>query len=334
MNPIKSVAKDDSKPEPKVLDLLRQRIRAYHYSIRTEDAYVQWVKRFIWFNEHKHPNLMGKVEIENFLVHLANQGFMSGSSQNQALAALLFFYKQVLGFPAEQFNDILRAKRKTKLPTVLAKQEVERLLDGLEGVIALMAHLLYGTGMRLMECVRLRVQDIDFELNQIMVRNGKGSKDRVTMLPTRLKASLKSQIQSVSQLHQQDKQKGYGEVYLPYALEKKFPYASRELGWQYLFPAQRLSLDPRTQRVRRHHIDEKLLQRQIKLAAIACNLNKHVTPHALRHSFATHLLQAGYDIRTVQELLGHSDVRTTMIYTHVLNQGGKGVISPLDRLDT
>ena len=316
---------------PKLMDLARNRIRAQHYSIRTEHAYLQWIKRFILFHHKQHPDTMGKSEIESFLTYLAYQ-HSSAATQNQALSALLFLYKQVLQRPESEFSDIIRAKKSQHLPTVLSVLEVQQIFSHLNGLMELIAQLLYGTGMRLMECMRLRIQDVDFQLNQIIIRNGKGSKDRVTLLPNRLIDGLQQQVKYVKNMHTKDIAHGYGSVYLPDALAKKYPYAAKELAWQYLFPADSLSIDPRSGNKRRHHLDEHLVQRYIKRAAQQSNINKPVSPHTLRHSFATHLLQSGYDIRTIQELLGHSDVRTTMIYTHVLNKGGKGVISPLDRV--
>lgn len=315
-----------------ILEQLRDRLRAKHYSIRTEQAYIQWVKRFIVFHNKRHPSNMGKPEIEAFLTWLATEKNMAAASQNQAASALIFFYKEIMNYPLSELEDVLRAKETTRLPTVLSVLETQKILEQMTGLAGLMTQLLYGTGMRLMECVRLRIKDIDFENHTITIRNGKGNKDRVTILPSSLTSPLKSHLEVVKQNHGLDIQKGYGKVYLPDALERKYPYANQELGWQYVFPAAKLSMDPRSELIRRHHIDEKMLQRYVKQAAITAKVYKPVTPHTFRHSFATHLLQSGYDIRTVQELLGHSDVRTTMIYTHVLNKGGKGVISPLDRL--
>ena len=308
---------------PKLMDLARNRIRAQHYSIRTEQAYLQWIKRFILFHNKQHPEAMGKSEIESFLTYLAYQ-HSSAATQNQALSALLFLYKQVLQRPESEFNDIIRAKKSQHLPTVLSVLEVQKIFSHLNGLMELIAQLLYGTGMRLMECMRLRVQDVDFQLNQIIIRNGKG------YFPLHSESAAK--VKYVKNMHTKDIAHGYGNVYLPDALAKKYPHAAKELAWQYLFPADTLSIDPRSGNKRQHHLDEQLVQRYIKQAAQQSNINKPVSPHTLRHSFATHLLQSGYDIRTIQELLGHSDVRTTMIYTHVLNKGGKGVISPLDRV--
>lgn len=322
----------NTESSPKLLEVIQNRLRAEHYSIRTELAYLQWIKRFILFHHKQHPQQMtGVPEIEQFLIYLATQQHVTASTQNQALSALLFLFKKILGRPTSDFEQVLRAKKSHHLPTVLSVNETKLILSKLEGITALIANLLYGTGMRLMECVRLRVQDIDLANQQIIVRNGKGNKDRITLLPQRLIEPIQLQILYVKQIHQRDLQRGYGEVYLPFALQKKYPYASYNIAWQYLFPADNLSADPRSDKLRRHHLDEKMIQRKIRIAAQHANLHKPISPHTFRHSFATHLLQAGYDIRTVQELLGHSDVRTTMIYTHVLNKGGKGVISPLDR---
>jgi integron integrase len=317
---------------PKLLDQVRAKLRLKHYSLRTERAYVDWIKRYILHHGKRHPKDMGAPEIQAFLSHLATERAVAASTQNQALAALLFLYKEVLDLPLPQLRDIERAKRPQRLPTVLTVREVGAVLDQLDGTLGLMIRLLYGTGMRLMECVRLRVKDVDFEMRQITVRDGKGAKDRVTMLPTLLAEPLKAHLEHVRALHQSDLAAGGGAVWLPDALAVKYPNAPREWGWQYVFPARSLSVDPRSGQRRRHHIDEKALQRAVKKAVQATGLGKPASPHTLRHSFATHLLQTGYDIRTVQELLGHKDVSTTMIYTHVLNRGGQGVISPIDRL--
>lgn len=317
---------------PKLLDQVRAKLRFKHYSLRTERAYVDWIKRYILFHGKRHPRGMGTPEIQAFLSHLATERDVAASTQNQALAALLFLYKEVLDLQLPQLNGIERAKRPQRLPTVLTVREVGAVLDRLDGTLGLMIRLLYGTGMRLMECVRLRVKDVDFEMRQITVRDGKGAKDRVTMLPARLAEPLKAHLEQVRALHRADLAAGLGAVWLPDALAVKYPNAPREWGWQYVFPARSLSVDPRSGQRRRHHVDEKALQRAVKKAAQAADLGKPASPHTLRHSFATHLLQSGYDIRTVQELLGHKDVATTMIYTHVLNRGGQGVISPIDRL--
>ena len=315
-----------------LLDQVRTKIRVLHYSIRTEEAYVQWIRRFINFNNKKHPRDLGKSDIEKFLSYLAVKRNVAGSTQNQALNALLFLYKQVLVIQLPLIDDVVRAKKPVKLPVVLTKQEVKSLFSHLDGKSWLMASLLYGTGLRLMECIRLRVQDLDFEYSQIIVRQGKGNKDRKTMLPDQIIAPLKLQLSGVKTIHEKDINEGYGEVYLPYALERKYTKANKDWRWQYIFPANRRSIDPRSGINRRHHIDEKQLQRAIYSATKMAGILKPVSCHTLRHSFATHLLENGYDIRTVQELLGHSDVKTTMIYTHVLNKGGKGVISPMSNI--
>jgi integron integrase len=314
----------------KLLDRVRDAIRLKHYSIRTEEAYVGWIKRYIFFHNKRHPKDMGAAEIEAFLTHLAVNQNVAASTQNQALSALLFLYREVLKQELDRPIDAIRAKRPKRLPTVLTKEETRKVLGCLSGTHQLMAKLLYGSGLRLMECVRLRVKDIDFAQRQIIVRDGKGMEDRVTVLPQSLVEPLQEHLRRVKQLHKQDLAKGYGSVYLPFALERKYPNANREWIWQYVFPATKLSRDPRSGAVRRHHLDESGLQKAVKKAARLAGLSKRVTCHTFRHSFATHLLEGGYDIRTVQELLGHKDVRTTMIYTHVLNRGGLAVRSPLD----
>jgi len=316
---------------PKLLDQVRDRIRVKHYSIRTETQYVQWVRRFILFHGKKHPRDMGAPEVEAFLTHLAVEGNVAAATQNQALSALLFLYREVLAIDLPWLNDVTRAKRPQRMPVVLTREETRAVLDRMTGVYGLMARLLYGTGMRLMECVRLRVKDVDFARREILIRDGKGAKDRVTMLPDSVVGALQDHLQQRRALFDDDRQKGKATVYMPDALARKYPNAPTEWGWQYIFPSGSYSADPRSGAERRHHLDEKLLQRAMKRAVQASGLAKPATPHTLRHSFATHLLEAGYDIRTVQELLGHSDVSTTMIYTHVLNKGGRGVTSPLDR---
>ncbi|MEW5942992.1 MAG: integron integrase [Pseudomonadota bacterium] len=322
----------DTQNSPKLLEQVRAKLRVKHYSIRTERAYLDWIRRFILFHGKKHPAEMGAPQVEAFLSHLAVEGNVAASTQNQAKSALLFLYREVLGVDLPWLENVAKAKTPQRLPVVLTIGEVKSVLDRLEGTLWLMASLLYGSGLRLMECVRLRVKDVDFEMHQLMVRDGKGAKDRVTMLPAALVEPLKAHLARVKRLHEEDIAAGYGEAYLPNALARKYPGAGRSWGWQYVFPSRNLSVDPRSGVTRRHHADEKALQRAMKRAVAAAGINKPATPHALRHSFATHLLQSGYDIRTVQELLGHSDVSTTMIYTHVLNRGGRGVASPLDRL--
>ncbi len=319
-----------SKRPKKLLDQVRDAIRRKHYSIRTEEAYVSWIKRFILFHNKRHPREMGAPEIEAFLTHLAVERRVAASTQNQALSAILFLYREVLGIDLDLPLHAIRAKRPRRLPTVLTHDEALRVIAALSGTHQLMAKLLYGSGLRLMECVRLRVKDLDFDQHVIIVRDGKGAKDRVTILPDSLITPLREHLQRVRLIHQQDLKDGYGSVYLPYALERKYPNASKEWIWQYVFPSDRLSTDPRTGVVRRHHIDPSTLQKAVRKAARLAGIDKHVTCHTFRHSFATRLLETGYDIRTVQELLGHKDVKTTMIYTHVLNRGGVAVRSPLD----
>lgn len=318
--------------QPRLLDQIRDRIRLKHYSIRTENTYVDWVKRFILFHGKRHPSSTGKADVEAFLSHLAVNGKVAASTQNQAKSAILFLYREVLGQELPWLADVEQAKAPKRLPVVLTQTEVAAVLARMPRYHRLMAQLLYGCGLRLMECVRLRVKDVDFARHEIIVREGKGFKDRVTMLPKALAEPLKAHLEKVRVLHGDDLAEGRGDVYLPYALARKYPNAGREWGWQYVFPSGKLSIDPRSGAIRRHHIDEKGLQRAMRQAVRDAGLAKPATPHTLRHSFATHLLQGGYDIRTVQELLGHADVSTTMIYTHVLNRGGKGVLSPLDLL--
>ncbi|CAG0906108.1 unnamed protein product [Darwinula stevensoni] len=322
----------DNTPPPKLLDQVRDKLRLKHYSIRTERQYLQWVKRFILFHNKEHPLQMGAVQVELFLTHLAVDGKVAASTQNQALSAILFLYRDVLAVDLPWLNDVVRAKTPQRLPVVLTQQEVAAVLGRMDGVYGLMAQLLYGTGMRLMECVRLRVKDVDFDRAEVVIRDGKGGKDRVTMLPQKSITLLQAYFEKRRLLYEDDLAKGLASVYLPDALERKYTQAATSWAWQYIFVAGSYSTDPRSGVVRRHHLDEKLLQRAMKKAVLAAGITKPATPHTLRHSFATHLLQAGYDIRTVQELLGHADVATTMIYTHVLNKGGKGVQSPLDAL--
>lgn len=317
-------------PKPKLLDQLREIIRLKHYSIRTEQSYVDWAKRYILFHGKKHPKDMGAKEISAFLTHLAVDKNVSASTQNQALNALIFLYKELLKISVGDIGEVARAKRPIRRPVVMSRDEVKRVTDKMTGLQRLMAELLYGTGMRLMEGVRLRVKDIDFDLNQIIVRDGKGAKDRVTMLPQKLRPPLERHLSEVKAIHDRDLAAGNGHVYLPYALAEKYPNADKEWGWQYVFPARSISKDPRSGRVGRHHLHETALQSAMKNAVRAAGLTKPASVHTLRHSFATHLLEAGYDIRTVQELLGHKDVSTTMIYTHVLKQGAGAVRSPVD----
>ncbi len=320
------------KEPQKLMDQIRNKIRIRGYSIRTEKTYMDWNKRFILFHNKKHPKNMGAQEVEQFLTFLAVNRNVAASTQNQAKCAILFLYKEVLNINLEWLGNIKNAKTPELLPVVLTKNEVNRVIPFLDGAYWIMTNILYGAGLRVMEGVRLRVKDIEFEMNQIIVRNGKGKKDRVSVLPGIIKNPLILHLKKVKALHDKDLKEGYGEVYLPYALERKYPSANKEWTWQYVFPAKKRSVDPRSGKIRRHHIGEKALRRVIRKASIAAKIYKQVGPHTFRHSFATHLLEAGYDIRTVQELLGHKDLRTTMIYTHVLNKGGKGVISPADVL--
>lgn len=315
---------------PKLLDQVSDALRLRRYAYRTEQQYVYWIRRYILFHNKRHPAEMGAVEIEAFLTHLAVDDQVAASTQNQALSALLFLYREVLKQPVEQIN-IVWAKKPKRLPTVLSQAETRQVLAHLSGTHSLMAQLLYGSGLRLMECLRLRIKDVDFGQQQILVRDGKGGQDRVTLLPTSLIPILRHHLEGVQLLHQQDIRLGYGAVFLPDALARKYVNAAHEWGWQYVFPAARLSTDPHSGAIRRHHQDESSLQKAIRRAAKATGISKPVGPHTFRHSFATHLLEAGYDIRTVQELMGHKDVKTTMIYTHVLNKGPLGVRSPLDR---
>jgi integron integrase len=313
------------------LDRLRALIRLKHYSIRTEQAYVDWVRRFLAFHASLPIERLAEPEISAFLSHLAVREKVAASTQNQALNALVFFFRNVLQKSLDSPFQLVRAKRPLRLPTVLSKEEVHRVLRGLTGKHRLMAQLLYGSGLRLMEVLRLRVKDVDFDLRQILVHDGKGFKDRVTMLPEQLITPLALHLESIRQIHEADLGRGFGCVCLPYALERKYPGAVRDWKWQYVFPSDHLSTDPRTGIVRRHHVDESGLQKEVRRAAREAGIQKPVGCHTFRHSFATHLLEAGYDIRTVQELLGHKDVKTTMIYTHVLNRGGFAVRSPLDQ---
>ncbi|MDP3744439.1 MAG: integron integrase [Methylotenera sp.] len=318
--------------EPKLLDQVVVRIRVKHYSRRTEQAYVDWIKRYIFHHGKRHPKEMGSVEVEGFLSYLAVSRNVSASTQNQAKSALLFLYKEVLGVELPWLDNVTQAKAPKRLPVVLAKEEVQAVLNRLDGTMWLIASLLYGSGLRVMECLRLRVKDVDLARREILVREGKGFKDRVTMLPVSLVEPLKQHLLKVQALHNEDLSAGYGDVFMPMALDRKYPNGGSAWAWQYVFPSVKLSVDPQSNKVRRHHADEKTVQRAVKKAVNLTGMTKLATPHTFRHSFATHLLEGGYDIRTVQELLGHSDVSTTMIYTHVLNKGGRGVSSPLDVL--
>jgi integron integrase len=316
---------------PRLMDQVRERIRLKHYSLKTEAAYCGWIRRFILANDKRHPRAMGGTEVEAFLTRLAVDGEVAASTQNQALAALLFLYREVLGVQLPWMENVVRAKRPVRLPVVLGVGEVRRVLDALEPAYAPMIRLLYGTGMRVSECVRLRVKDIDFEHGLIAVRDGKGGKDRVTMLPRQSRDALREAVARALATHAADLRAGFGTVFLPHALARKYPHAAHEPGWQYVFPAASRSLDPRLGIERRHHVNPDLLQRSFKRALRVAGIDRGACCHTLRHCFATHLLEAGADIRTVQELLGHADVNTTQIYTHVLNRGPVGLCSPLDR---
>jgi integron integrase len=315
---------------PRLLDQVRELIRIRHYSIRTEQAYLQWIRRFILFHGKRHPKDMGAAELTQFLSDLAIQRNVSASTQNQALNAILFLYREVLKIQLPWLEEVQRAKKPQHLPVVFTREEVRALLAQLDGTLWLQAMLIYGAGLRLLECLRLRVKDIDFQYHQLVIRDAKGQKDRITVFPKTLIEPMRTHLVKTKHLHESDLHAGYGCVYLPFALSAKYPNADREWGWQYAFPSTRRSVDPRSGIERRHHAPEDALQRAIKLAIRKANIVKPGSVHTLRHSFATHLLESGYDIRTVQELLGHADVKTTMIYTHVLNRGGRGVVSPVD----
>ena len=318
--------------KPRLLQQVRDAIARRHYSYRTEQAYVHWIKRFIYFSGKRHPADLGAQEVTAFLNHLAQDRDVAAATQNQALSALLFLYREVLGAPLPWLDALERAKRPARLPSVLTRAEVQRILAQLNGAKWLMASLLYGAGLRLRECLNLRVKDVDFDYRQIFVRDGKGAKDRVTMLPGSVIEPLRCQLEYAKALHERDLASGHGDVELPHALARKYPRAPYEWSWKFVFPSHKLSTCPRTGVVRRHHVYEDYLTRAVKDATRHAGIAKHVSCHTLRHSFATHLLESGYDIRTVQELLGHASVETTMIYTHVMNKGGRGVASPLDAL--
>lgn len=316
--------------QPKLLEKVREMLRLKHYSPKTEDTYIQWIRRYIRFHNMRHPREMREPEIQAFLSHLAVNENVASSTQNQAFSALLFLYREVLNISLDPQIQTVRAEKPKHLPTVLSKEEVNSILSQMSGVTGLMARLLYGSGLRLMECVTLRVKDIDFAQHQIIVRSGKGDKDRRTMLPTSLEEALQAHLVWRKKLHEQDLANGYGYVELPFALARKYPNADRELIWQYTFPSERLAYNAKNKRTYRWHMSEATLQRAVRAAVREAGISKLVGPHTFRHSFATHLLQNGYDIRTIQELLGHKDVKTTMIYTHVLQRGGLAVRSPLD----
>ena len=314
----------------KLLDQVSEVARFRHLSLRTEETYRNWIKRFILFHQKQHPTELGAEAVRAFLTHLAVSEHVAASTQNQAFNALLFLYKQVLQIEPPKIEGVERARHSRKLPVVFTKAEASAVIAQMKGARRLIAGLLYGSGLRIMEAVRLRIKDLDLSRDEITVRDGKGEKDRVTMLPRALKQLLTLQIAAVQKLHKKDLKHGFGDVYLPYALDRKYQNAAKEFIWQYVFPAETLSIDPRGGKVRRHHVAEQNVQRAVKAALRAAGVRKNGSCHSFRHSFATHLLEDGYDIRTVQELLGHKDVRTTMIYTHVLNRGGRGVKSPLD----
>lgn len=326
------ITRQTSTKPPKLLDQVRRCIRDKHYSLRTEEAYVYWIRWYIRFHGLKHPMDMGAAEVKAFLSCLTNERHVSVSTHKQALCALLFLYKQVLEADFPWLDEVYRPSRPPRLPTVLTEWEVSAIFAEMKGIHALMARLMYGTGMRLMECMRLRVKDVDFGRREITIREGKGNKDRITMLPIALVAPLREHIERAKALYEEDRVAGRPGVMLPDALDRKYPKAATQSGWFWVFPSDHESTDPRSGIVRRHHMYEQTFQRAIKRAVEAARLTKRVSSHTLRHSFATHLLESGYDIRTVQELLGHSNVSTTMIYLHVLNRGGRGVVSPIDRM--
>ena len=320
-----------SSGEKKLLDLYSEALRNRHYSLRTEETYISWVRHFILYHNKRHPREMGAAEINDFITHLVNERMVAASTQNQAISAIMFLYRNVLHIQLDETLILpIRPTKPKRIPTVLSRDEARRVIARMEGVYKLMAQIMYGSGLRLMEVIRLRVKDLDFENRQIVVRDGKGENDRITPFPDVLLVPMRLHVHQVRIRHELDLVQGFGTVYLPYALERKYPNANREFAWQYAFPASALSTDPITGIRQRHHLAESNLQKAVKRAARLVKVDKPVTPHIFRHSFATHLLEAGYDIRTVQELLGHKDVKTTMIYTHVLQRGGLAVRSPLD----
>ena len=320
-------------PKLKLMDQVREVLRYHHYAYRTEQTYCQWILRYIHhFGGKTHPRCLGVKDIEAFLSHLATEAKVTGTTQRQAFNAIVFLYKNVMDIPLDGEIAPARSKRLTSPPTVLTQIEVQRLLATMEGKTALMAKLLYGSGLRLMECIRLRVQDVDFGQNLLFIRGGKGGKDRTTMLPQNLRDEMQTQIKAVKSLHHKDLEAGFGEVYIPEALARKYPHASRETGWQWVFPAKLLSRDPRSGKEMRHHVLESALQKAVKRAAQEAKIDKRVGCHTLRHSFATHMLENGTNIRVLQELLGHADVKTTEIYTHVMARDIRNLQSPLDRI--
>ena len=321
-------------PSPRLLDQVRQAIRLRHYSYRTQKAYVDWIRRFIVFNDKRHPCDMGATEVERFLSHLAQQRNVAAATQAQALSALLFLYKRVLNVDLPWLDGVVRATRPKRLPSVLTQKEAQRVIANLPGVHWLIGGLLYGGGLRLTEALRLRIKDLELDQHRVLVRNGKGAKDRVTIVPSTLVTPLKTHVSKMRELHLQAVEQGYGGVELPHALERKYPRGHLEWGWQYVFPAASASLHPHSGTRRRHHIMEDSVQRHVRNAARAARIEKPVSPHTFRHSFATHLLENGYDIRTVQELMGHKSVTTTQIYTHVMAKGKSSVRSPLDTADS
>lgn len=323
---------ESKKQNSPFLEEVRQLMRVQHYAIRTEQSYIEWIKRFILFHDKRHPSGLGAAEVAAFLTHLSVDRNVAPATQGQALNALVFLYRKVLNRPLDEMHGIVRSKKKSKIPVVLTQLEVASLLSNLEGVHWLAGCLLYGSGLRLMECIRLRVKDVDFGRLSITVRQGKGGKDRVVTLARELVVPLQRHLESVKMTHERDLAEGFGNVYMPYALERKYPSAATSWGWQYVFPATRRSIDPRSEVVRGHHMDESTVQRAVKIAVRKTGINRPASCHTLRHSFATHLLERGADIRTVQAQLGHSDVKTTEIYTHVIGRGGSAVISPLETI--